>query len=520
MVQDTPLEGVRGRPEGPAVRRTPGADVVAGTGRHSPQGFGEGEDVIYNTSYQQVAHVRAGNGLFADLHEFALNPDGTAITTAFDPVHCNLSSIGGPADAAVTDGVFQEIDVRTGLVRREWHALDHVPLADSYPKVEVGHARTLFPYDFFHINSVDSEPDGVTMVSAQHVDDLQHRHPYRPGPRPDRGQAEHREYGPRDEHRLAARRPDPQQRRDHRVRQRRGTEDPPVLARDRGVPGPEHRHDDPRRTVRALHTVVGGHPGKRADPPQRGRHARMGRAALPVGVLPERPADLRRPPRDRRPVIPRVPLRMVRPARVPAGRVTREREGVRELERRDGGRELAAAHGRRPAGALPVEHRRTERVRDRARPHGLAAVVRGAGAGGRRLGARIDGACAHGLTRHGAVHRPEVGDRTSVAPHAREATTTPPARTTDPTVALSLECSPSRTRARADSLIRTSAAAPPRSRIVVPPRSTRDARRAPESADERACGPDLMKLSITHTPTRAGQLTSTPVSSAPAAGAA
>ena len=33
-------------------------------------GFGEGEDEIYNTSYQPLAVVRAGNGYRADLHEF------------------------------------------------------------------------------------------------------------------------------------------------------------------------------------------------------------------------------------------------------------------------------------------------------------------------------------------------------------------------------------------------------------------------------------------------------------------
>ena len=134
-----------------------------------PQGFGEGEDVIYNSAYRQIAHVRAGNGLLSDLHEFALNPDGTAITTAFDPVHCNLSAFGGPAHAAVTDGVFQEIDVRTGLVRREWHAIDHVPISDSYAPLEAGRARALFPYDFFHINSVDSEADGLTTVSSRNT---------------------------------------------------------------------------------------------------------------------------------------------------------------------------------------------------------------------------------------------------------------------------------------------------------------------------------------------------------------
>ena len=56
--------------------------------------------------------MRAGNGLQADLHEFQLTPQGTALITAYDPIHCNLSAVGGPADGAVTDGVLQEIDVQ------------------------------------------------------------------------------------------------------------------------------------------------------------------------------------------------------------------------------------------------------------------------------------------------------------------------------------------------------------------------------------------------------------------------
>ncbi len=134
-----------------------------------PQGFGEGEGVIDNTAYQQVATVHAANGLYEDLHELQLTSAGTALITAYDPVHCNLSSIGGPADGAITDGVFQEIDLKTGLVRREWHALDHVAIADAYPKANAGHARTAFPFDFFHINSVDPRPDGTTMISARNT---------------------------------------------------------------------------------------------------------------------------------------------------------------------------------------------------------------------------------------------------------------------------------------------------------------------------------------------------------------
>ena len=47
-------------------------------GRILEVGFGQGEDVVYNTSYQRVAVIRAGNGYQADLHEIRLTPQGTA----------------------------------------------------------------------------------------------------------------------------------------------------------------------------------------------------------------------------------------------------------------------------------------------------------------------------------------------------------------------------------------------------------------------------------------------------------
>jgi Arylsulfotransferase (ASST) len=134
-----------------------------------PQGFGEGKEILMGTDYRQLAVVHAGNGLHADLHDFQITPQGTGLLTAFDPVHCDLAAIGGPRDGAVTDGVYQEIDLKTGLVRREWHALDHVALADSYPKVNPGQARTAFPFDFFHINSLQRLSDGTTMTSSRNT---------------------------------------------------------------------------------------------------------------------------------------------------------------------------------------------------------------------------------------------------------------------------------------------------------------------------------------------------------------
>jgi len=109
--------------------------------------------VIADGSYDTIAIVRAGNGYQPDLHAFEITPQGTALYTVYDAIRCNLSAHGGPADGALADTLVQELDLRTGLVRSEWHALDHVALADSY--MPVGHGGTpVSPWDYFHINSV------------------------------------------------------------------------------------------------------------------------------------------------------------------------------------------------------------------------------------------------------------------------------------------------------------------------------------------------------------------------------
>lgn len=132
-----------------------------------PQGFGQGEEMIYSSSYQQIGRVHAGNGYKADLHDFHITPQGTALLSIFDPIYCNLSAVGGPSGGAVTDSALQEIDLQTGLVRREWHSLDHVGLSESYSSPEG--VTTSWPYDFFHINSIDQLSSGTTLISARNT---------------------------------------------------------------------------------------------------------------------------------------------------------------------------------------------------------------------------------------------------------------------------------------------------------------------------------------------------------------
>jgi hypothetical protein len=134
-------------------------------GRALRVGFGQGEDVVYDSSYKLVAHIRAGNGYKADLHEIRLTPQGTAWIDAFDPIEMNLSSVHGSSKGILTDSVVQEIDVKTGLVMWEWHALGHVPLRDSYNSVSHGS----YPWDYIHVNSVDPGTSSDVLLSARNT---------------------------------------------------------------------------------------------------------------------------------------------------------------------------------------------------------------------------------------------------------------------------------------------------------------------------------------------------------------
>jgi hypothetical protein len=136
-------------------------------GTVTTRGFGVGVDEIVGGDYQTIAVVRAGNGLESDLHEFQITPSGTALISAYFPVRCDLQALGGVADSAVTDSLLQEIDIKTGLVMFQWSPLDHVPLSASYSLASG--ASTWWPYDFFHLNSINLDPDGSLLVSSRNT---------------------------------------------------------------------------------------------------------------------------------------------------------------------------------------------------------------------------------------------------------------------------------------------------------------------------------------------------------------
>jgi Arylsulfotransferase (ASST) len=136
-------------------------------GRTNTRGYGQGEWVIADRAYKEIARVKAGDGLYGDLHDMELTSRGTALITVYHVVRADLSSVGSAADGHAVDSIVQEIDVATGKVLFSWHSLDHVALTESHAGPPApGHS---FPYDYFHVNSVAEEPDGDLLVSGRNT---------------------------------------------------------------------------------------------------------------------------------------------------------------------------------------------------------------------------------------------------------------------------------------------------------------------------------------------------------------
>jgi Arylsulfotransferase (ASST) len=143
-------------------------DLTWWQGRVLSLGFGQGEDVVMNSHYQTVARIPGGNGLKADLHDFQIAPHDIAYITAFNAIRCDLTPIKGASGGTIVDTSIQEIDMSTGLVRWEWHSLDHIGVAES----ETETPTQATPWDWFHINSIDvegghSNQSGNIFISAR-----------------------------------------------------------------------------------------------------------------------------------------------------------------------------------------------------------------------------------------------------------------------------------------------------------------------------------------------------------------
>ncbi|KAI1618831.1 ASST-domain-containing protein [Exophiala viscosa] len=136
-------------------------------GNDGVKGHGAGFYYMLDSTYAERYRIAAGNGLEADLHEFHLTPNDTALITIYQIIQFDLTSVDKPVNGWIWDGLFQEVDIETGEVLFEWRASDHVAVADSFWGPGTLGVTMNDAWDFFHINSVEKDERGNYLISSR-----------------------------------------------------------------------------------------------------------------------------------------------------------------------------------------------------------------------------------------------------------------------------------------------------------------------------------------------------------------
>ncbi len=123
-----------------------------------------GEYVIVDQHYREITTLKATNGWVLTLHEIVIRGHD-AWVTANKNIPMNLSKYGGAYNGALIDSAVQEYDLTNGKLVRSWDALDHIPPGDSQATLPTNG----FPWDAYHVNSIDVPGDGTFVVSMRNT---------------------------------------------------------------------------------------------------------------------------------------------------------------------------------------------------------------------------------------------------------------------------------------------------------------------------------------------------------------
>jgi Arylsulfotransferase (ASST) len=138
------------------VQQLQGRPVLTWWEGKSRHGVGDGEWVVLDASYRELARVHAARGLAADLHDFQLTRHGTALGLANELVPWRHGQLLG--------GVVQELELPSGRLLHEWRSVEHVEPDETEIRAQPGPR-----FDYFHINSVDQDGEGNLIVSARNT---------------------------------------------------------------------------------------------------------------------------------------------------------------------------------------------------------------------------------------------------------------------------------------------------------------------------------------------------------------
>jgi EmrB/QacA subfamily drug resistance transporter len=123
-----------------------------------------GEDVIANQHYQTVATIKGQNGWVITLHELIVRGNHAWVTVNKN-LPMDLSRYGGAYNGGLIDSAVQEYDIKTGKLLYTWDALKHISLDQSRATLPTNG----FPWDAYHVNSINLLPNGNFLVSMRNT---------------------------------------------------------------------------------------------------------------------------------------------------------------------------------------------------------------------------------------------------------------------------------------------------------------------------------------------------------------
>ena len=108
---------------------------------------------------------------YGDIHEGFITDRGTLLMTVYNITTADLTSINGPKNGWIYDGLFYEVDIKTNKTLFRWSAYEAgIPPASSKGVLGqdgFGSGTLDDPYDFFHINSLQLVGSNY-LVSSRH----------------------------------------------------------------------------------------------------------------------------------------------------------------------------------------------------------------------------------------------------------------------------------------------------------------------------------------------------------------
>ncbi|KAH7305197.1 ASST-domain-containing protein [Stachybotrys elegans] len=149
----------------------------------SVKGYGYGEFVALNQHYEEkvllsptldvhsVLPKTVQAPAMLDFHEHKVTPWNTVLVSAYNNTPANLSEYGGPERGWIVDSLIFELDLTTQEVLSTWSALQHLKVEDSRLPLpsHLSDGSFKHPYDFFHINSVDTIDENTLLVNSRHM---------------------------------------------------------------------------------------------------------------------------------------------------------------------------------------------------------------------------------------------------------------------------------------------------------------------------------------------------------------